>query len=157
MYVNIMVGLPMCGKTELAKKLAHAGEVVVDCDDIRMMLTKQQNKFKAFNPNLEPIVWGAFRNIIKTSHESGVRDLTIANTNCNLALLKDLLRWFDEEDIKYRFILFSKFDQEFSLNAIAKYYPESIDKMYNVVTRMYKGYCEVERFVKNNNFIYKEV
>lgn len=153
-----MVGLPMCGKTELSKRLAQYGEeVIVDCDDIRMMLTKSSNKFKAFNPSLEPVVWSAFWSILKTSYKSGVRNLTIANTNCNLPLLKKMLQWFDEEGITYRFLIFNEFDQELSLNAIAKHYPESLDSMWDVVGRMYRGFCEVERYIKDKNFIYKEV
>ena len=93
MRIYVYVGLPRSGKSTLAKEYKKDDEVIVDCDKIRAMLVggTAENSYKKEN---EPIVWATFDALVKSSI-SQQKNIHIANTNCNLDILKKLM-----EDLK---------------------------------------------------------
>ena len=126
MKAKILIGLPMSGKSTYAK--ANKGNsVIIDCDYLRMMLTGEDDKYKAFNKNNESIVWRIFDDILNHCKHIN-RDVIIANTNCNLFKLQHLIYSLRHEEIEFVLIDTPKSVCVSRLPSDAQYMAEIIDK-----------------------------
>ena len=127
MKATILIGLPMSGKSTYAK--ANKGNaVIIDCDCLRMMLSGEDDKYKAFNRDNESIVWEIFYDIISYCKHIN-RDVVIANTNCNLGKLKVFLDIFKGSEIEFIIIDTPKSVCVSRLPSDAQHMVEIIDKM----------------------------
>ena len=127
MKAKILIGLPMSGKSTYAK--ANKGNaVIIDCDCIRMRLSGEDNKYKAFNKDNEAIVWRTFDDILNHCKHIN-RDVIIANTNCNLGKLKVFLDIFKGSEIEFIIIDPPKSVCISRLPSDAQHMVEIIDKM----------------------------
>jgi predicted kinase len=127
MKATILIGLPMSGKSTYAK--ANKGSaVIIDCDYLRMMLTGEDDKYKAFNRDNEFMVWETFYGIISDCKYSN-KDIIIANTNCNLSKLRLLIDMFKGWEIEFIIIDTTKSVCISRLPSDAQYMAEIIDKM----------------------------
>lgn len=149
MKVKIMVGLPRSGKSTKAKELVENG-VILDCDRIREMLTGA-DRDKGFRPQNEKIVWSVFEDLWKQSLSLG-RDVIIANTNCNLNILKELVREIElyskalnlDNQIEFHTI-------DIPINIImgrAQKNPEIIP----IIKRMVEGYQAVRSWIEQSDY-----
>jgi predicted kinase len=64
------------------------------------MLSGEDDKYKAYNKDNESIVWETFYDILSTCKIKN-KDIIIANTNCNLDMLKVLIDVFREYEIEF--------------------------------------------------------
>ena len=127
MKATILIGLPMSGKSTYAK--ANKGNaVIIDCDYLRMMLSGEKDKYKAFNKDNEAIVWEIFYDVISNCKHIN-RDVIIANTNCNLSKLRLLIDIFKGWEIEFIIIDTPKSVCISRLPSDAQYMAEIIDKM----------------------------
>lgn len=127
MKATILIGLPMSGKSTYAK--ANKGNaVIIDCDCLRMMLTGEDDKYKAFNRDNEAIVWRTFDDILNHCKHIN-RDVIIANTNCNLGKLKVFLDIFKGSEIEFIIIDTPKSVCISRLPSDAQHMVEIIDKV----------------------------
>lgn len=92
MEIKILMGLPMSGKSTIAKKMISNFEncIIIECDEIRKMITGKDDKYDAFNINNEKIVWDTFNFMVNKSIEEN-KNIIISNTNLNLKKLNELL------------------------------------------------------------------
>lgn len=127
MKATILIGLPMSGKSTYAK--ANKGDaVIIDCDYLRMMLSGEDDKYKAFNKDNESIVWEIFYDILNHCKHVN-KDVIIANTNCNLGKLKVFLDIFKGSEIEFIMIDTPKSVCVSRLPSDAQHIVEIIDKM----------------------------
>jgi predicted kinase len=105
MKATILVGIPMSGKSTLAKKLIKEQDntVIIECDEIRKMLTGEIDKYKAFNLDNEALVWNIFDSMIQSAIVYD-KNIIISNTNTNLKKLKELVKEL-EVDYEIEFII----------------------------------------------------
>ena len=99
MKATILIGLPMSGKSTYAK--ANKGNaVIIDRDCIRMMLTGEDDKFRGFDVENESIVvYTSFDILNHCKHIN--KDVIIANTNCNLSKLQNLIYSLRHDEIEF--------------------------------------------------------
>lgn len=111
MRAYIYVGLPRSGKSTLAQEHRKDDEVIVDCDKIRAMLVggTEENSYKKDN---EPIVWATFDALVKNAI-SQQKNIHIANTNCNLDILKKLLEELKKFNAQQNWANDTDFDLDF--------------------------------------------
>lgn len=127
MKATILIGLPMSGKSTYAKE-NKGSAVIIDCDYLRMMLSGEEGKYKAFNKDNEAIVWRTFDDILNHCKHIN-RDVIIANTNCNLFKLQHLIYSLRHEEIEFIIIDTPKSVCISRLPADTQYMAEIIDKM----------------------------
>jgi len=102
--VIIMIGVSMAGKSKYVSEIKSKGDYcILNCDNIRMMLTGEKDKFKAFKTENEFIVWDIFYNSLDLLLKEE-KDIIIDNTNCNLEKLKPLISVLREYDVNLKFI-----------------------------------------------------
>ena len=110
-----------------------------------MMLTGEEDKYKAFNKDNEGIVWETFYDMINYC-KSINKDIIIANTNCNLTMLKTLIDIFEGCEIEFIIIDTPKSICISRLPSNASHMIEIIDKMESQmkVTCEWLNECKME-------------
>jgi len=100
--ITILVGIPCSGKSTLASKLAKQNNaVIIEADQIRKMLVGTDDKYAAFNPKNESMVWKMHNNLIDVAIDNN-SNIIISNTNCNLTVLKNFCEEYKEQQICFK-------------------------------------------------------
>ena len=151
MKMTILVGVPMSGKSTLAKKIVdkNIGTVILDCDMIRKMLTGESDKHKAFNINNEILVWGMFERSLNLILEEE-KDVVVANTNCNLVNFKNLIlkaRIYNY-DVEVVFLVTP-------IEICIERLPENSEHMIGIIEAMEVGKVRIHEFAKENEIKFK--
>ena len=146
MKMTILVGVPMSGKSTLAKKIVdkNQGTVIIDCDMFRKMLTGESDKYKAFNINNEILVWGMFERSLNLILEEE-KNVVIANTNCNLVNFKNLIlkaRIYNYE-VEVVFLVTP-------IEICIERLPENSEHMISVIEAMEVGKVKIHEYCKEN-------
>lgn len=103
--VKILIGLPMAGKSTYAKQFCKNEEYnILNADNIRVMLTGESNKLKAFKLNNESLVWDIFYESLDVLLRNG-KNVIIDNTNCDITYLRPLINTINQYDVDIQFIV----------------------------------------------------
>ena len=148
MKATILIGLPMSGKSTYAK-LNKGNSVIIDCDYLRMMLSGEDDKYKAFNKNNESIVWETFYDILSTCKCKN-RDVIISNTNCNLNMLKVLIDIFKGHNIKFIIINTPK-------SVCISRLPSDAQHMAEIIDKFEEGMIQTVKWLRDNGMNVKEI
>jgi predicted kinase len=149
MKVRIMVGLPRSGKTTKAKEIVADG-VIVDCDRIREMLTGSDTD-KGFRPKNEKIVWSVFEDLWKKSL-SLRRDVVIANTNCNLNILKEFVREIELYSTALNLDTQIEFHIVDTPIGVIMGRAQKMPEIIPIIKRMAEGYKEVKLWIEESGY-----
>lgn len=148
MKTTILIGLPMSGKSTYAK-LNKGNSVIIDCDHLRMMLSGEEDKYKAFNKDNESIVWETFYDILSTCKIKN-RDVIVANTNCNLSKLKVLIDIFREYEIEFIVINTPK-------SICVSRLPSDAQHMISIIDKLEEEMLQTVKWLRENKLDVKEI
>lgn len=148
MKATILIGLPMSGKSTYAK-LNKGNSVIIDCDYLRMMLSGEDDKYKAFNKDNESIVWETFYDILSTCKCKN-KDIIISNTNCNLSKLKVLIDIFREYEIKFVVINTPK-------SICISRLPSDAQHMVSIIDKFEEEMIQTVKWLRENGMRVKEL
>jgi predicted kinase len=143
MKATILIGLPMSGKSTYAK-LNKGNSVIIDCDYLRMMLSGEDNKYKAFNQKNESIVWETFYDILSTCKIKN-KDIIISNTNCNLDMLKVLIDVFRGHKLEFVVMNTSK-------SICISRLPSDAQHMIEIIDKFEEEMIQTVKWLKETNF-----
>lgn len=152
--INIMVGLPMSGKSEFVKDNKKPDDWVVSADDVRLMFTKNNHKYDAYDAKKEKVVWHVVNDTIShilKHREDG--DVWIDNINCNVSQLKGLMTLINHYNEHNRDIQFYVVETEPSkcINRLNVGH----EHMETIIRKMESGYdkvCDIlKEWQKKNN------
>lgn len=103
--VKILIGLPMAGKSTYVEKVCKNEEYkILSADSIRIMLTGEENRFKAFKKQNEELVWDIFYESLDVLLRSG-KDIIIDNTNCDITYLRPLINTINQYEVDMQFVV----------------------------------------------------
>jgi predicted kinase len=148
MKATLLIGLPMSGKSTYAK-LNKGNSVIIDCDYLRMMLSGEDNKYKAFNQKNESIVWETFYDILSTCKIKN-KDIIISNTNCNLDMLKVLIDVFRGHKLEFVVMNTSK-------SICISRLPSDAQHMIEIIDKFEEEMIQTVKWLRDNGMNVKEL